>query len=185
MQQLDNLSNHLLIAMPKLNDSWFDGTVTYLCEHDSEGALGIVLNKPLSIGLKDICESLNICCRDNLDRPVIAGGPVNTDQGFILHRQTGHWDSTLSVHHEAHLTSSKDILVALADGRGPNDYRLTLGYAGWGAQQLENELKDNAWLTLEASSELLFDTPADALYQTALAKLGISPEFLSADAGHA
>ena len=185
MQQLNSLKNHLLIAMPQLEDSWFEGTVTYLCEHNEDGAMGLVLNKPLTVTLDDICQQLDIPRLAGIDPAILAGGPVSLEHGFILHRQQGQWDSTLNVDEEAHLTSSKDILKAIAAGDGPKDYRMTLGYAGWDAQQLDEELKQNSWLTVEASPELLFETEAKDLYRNALKKLGISPEFLSSDTGHA
>ncbi|MFC3680590.1 YqgE/AlgH family protein [Bacterioplanoides pacificum] len=185
MQQLNSLKNHLLIAMPQLEDSWFEGTVTYLCEHNEDGAMGMVLNKPLRVSLDDICQQLEIERQAGVDPVILAGGPVSMEHGFILHRQQGNWDSTLNVVEEAHLTSSKDILTAIAAGNGPSDYRMALGYAGWDAQQLDEELKQNAWLTIEASPELLFATDAKDLYRSALKQLGISPEFLSSDAGHA
>jgi putative transcriptional regulator len=185
MQQLQSLKNHLLIAMPQLGDSWFEGTVTYLCEHNEEGAMGLVLNKPLKVSLDDICQQLDIDRLPGIDPAILAGGPVSREHGFILHRQQGQWDSTLNVEEEAHLTSSKDILKAIAAGDGPRNYRMALGYAGWDAQQLDEELKQNSWLTVEASSELLFATQPEDLYRSALNQLGISPEFLSSDAGHA
>lgn len=185
MQQLDSLKNHLLIAMPQLDDSWFEGTVTYLCEHNEEGAMGLVLNKPVKVSLDEICQQLEIERVPGVDPAILAGGPVSLEHGFILHRQQGNWDSTLNINEQTHLTSSKDILKAIAAGEGPKDYRMALGYAGWDAQQLDDELKANSWLTVEASNELLFDTLPKDLYRSALKQLGISPEFLSADAGHA
>lgn len=185
MQQLDSLKNHLLIAMPQLDDSWFEGTVTYLCEHNEEGAMGLVLNKPVKVSLDEICQQLEIERVPGVDPTILAGGPVSLEHGFLLHRQQGNWDSTLNINEQTHLTSSKDILKAIAAGEGPKDYRMALGYAGWDAQQLDDELKSNSWLTVEASNELLFDTLPKDLYRSALKKLGISPEFLSADAGHA
>lgn len=185
MQQLNSLKNHLLIAMPALGDDWFAGSVTYLCEHNDEGAMGIVLNKPLAVTFHDICEQLEIPRMAGVDPQILSGGPVSPEAGFILHRQQGNWGSTLNITEQAHLTSSKDILKAIAGGSGPRDYRLALGYAGWDADQLDEEIRANSWLTLEASGELLFETHPEDLYNAALAKLGISPEFLSSDAGHA
>ena len=117
--------------------------------------------------------------------PVFQGGPVSQEHGFILHKEAGSWSSSLQIASNSHLTSSKDILSAIAAGSGPKHYRLALGYAGWDAQQLDEEIRDNAWLTVEADDDLLFDTPSDELYDKALAKLGVSSEFLSTDAGHA
>jgi putative transcriptional regulator len=185
MEQIKSLKNHLLIAMPQLEDSWFAGTVTYLCEHNHDGAMGIVLNKPMPVMFRDICEQLEISRLPLIDPQIYAGGPVSPENGFILHRQQGNWGSTLNITEQSHLTSSKDILRAIAGGSGPRDYRLSLGYAGWDADQLDAELRDNSWLTVEASGELLFDTPVEDIYDAALSLLGISAEFLSSDAGHA
>ena len=185
MQQLNSLKNHLLIAMPQLEDSWFAGTVTYLCEHNADGAMGIVLNKPLPVTFHEICEQLEITRLAGIDPEIYAGGPVSQEHGFILHRQQGNWGATLNVTEQAHLTSSKDILKAIAAGSGPQDFRLTLGYAGWDAQQLDEEILANSWLTIEATEHLLFEVPHDELYQAALSQLGVSAEFLSSDAGHA
>lgn len=185
MQQIDNLKHHLLIAMPQLNDSWFSGTVTYLCEHNSDGAMGVVLNKPLRINFSDVCDQLEITRLPEINPTVLSGGPVNQENGFILHRDKGDWNATLAVKENIHLTSSKDILEAIAADRGPEDFRMGLGYAGWSAKQLDDELKDNAWLIAEASPELLFNTKSQNLYTAALASLGVSDAILSGDAGRA
>lgn len=185
MQQANDLKHHLLIAMPSLKDSLFESTVIYLCEHNEDGAMGLVLNRKLPVEFYDICEQLQIPYKLSANPIVLDGGPVSPEHGFILHRQTGSWNSTFSVDAEAHLTSSKDILKAIANGTGPQDYIIALGYAGWDKAQLENELSSNAWLTTEANSELLFETPIDELYQAALAKIGVSVEFLSSQTGRA
>lgn len=185
MLQLNNLKHHLLIAMPHLDGSWFGQTVTYICEHNEEGAMGIVLNKPLPIHFSDICDQLEIPRLSNNNPRVFAGGPVSPENGFILHKQQGHWGSTLNVTEQTHLTTSKDILNAIASDTGPQDFRLALGYAGWDSEQLTQELRDNAWLLLEADNDLLFHTEPEQLYQAALARLGISPEFLSSATGNA
>ncbi len=185
MQELNSLKNHLLIAMPQLEDSWFAGTVTYLCEHNTDGAMGLVLNKTLPVHFDEICEQLDIPRVTGIDPDIYAGGPVSPEHGFILHRQQGNWGGTLNVTEQTHLTSSKDILKAIAAGSGPRHFRLALGYAGWDAGQLEAELLANSWLTVEATPELLFDTAPEQIYHAALQLLGVSPEFLSSDAGHA
>lgn len=185
MEQLNSLKNHLLIAMPQLEDSWFAGSVTYLCEHNEDGAMGIVLNKPMPVTFSEICEQLDIPRLPGVDPKILAGGPVSIENGFILHRQQGNWGATLNITEQAHLTSSKDILKAIAAGSGPKDFHLALGYAGWDAEQLDAEIRSNSWLTVEATEQLLFDTPMDELYAAALALLGISAEFLSSDSGHA
>ena len=137
MKQLSSLRNHLLIAMPSLKNSWFEGSVTYLCEHNNEGALGLILNKPSDFTFADVCEQLNIGCREHIAPIMMSGGPVNPEQGFILHREAGDWGATMNITEESHLTSSKDILTAIARGTGPQNYRLGLGYAGWSAGQLD------------------------------------------------
>lgn len=185
MKQISSLKNHLLIAMPQLDDSWFEGTVTYLCEHNEDGAMGLVLNKPLPITLADVCQQLDIERREHVNPVVLSGGPVSIEHGFILHQQPDQWDSTLNIEQDAHLTSSKDILAALAMDQGPSDYHLALGYAGWSAQQLDEELQQNAWLTIEATTELLFHTKTSRLYKAALEQLGISPDRLNTQTGHA
>lgn len=185
MQHINNLKHHLLIAMPQLNDSWFDGAVIYLCEYNDEGAMGLVLNHPLDVPFSDICEQLSLPCLPSVNPPILAGGPVSQEHGFILHRELGQWQSSLSIDPDAHLTSSKDVLEAIAAGSGPRYYRIALGYSGWTAGQLDEELRNNSWLTLEATPELIYETHPDELYAQALAELGVSIEFLSADSGRA
>lgn len=185
MQQIHNLKHHLLIAMPQLKDSWFAGSVVYLCEYSDEGAMGLILNHSLDVSFKEICEQLDLPQLPAVNPDVLAGGPVRQEHGFILHREIGSWKSTLAIDEDVQLTSSKDILQAIAIGSGPRYYRIALGYAGWDKGQLDKELQDNAWLTVAASPELLFETPAAELYTKALAKLGVSIEFLSAEAGNA
>ncbi|WP_221793802.1 YqgE/AlgH family protein [Oceanobacter mangrovi] len=185
MRQLSSLKNQLLIAMPQLQDSWFEGTVTYLCEHDEHGAMGLVLNKPTNIDFAQVCDQLDIFRQPQINPAMLSGGPVSSEQGFILHNQQTDYQATLTVSPIARLTSSKDILVAIGKGEGPLAYRLALGYAGWSAGQLDEEILANSWLNVEADEELLFHTPTDQLYQTALARLGVSAAMLSDQAGHA
>lgn len=185
MQQIHNLKHHLLIAMPQLNDSWFEGAVIYLCEYNDEGAMGLALNQVLDVEFSDICQQLSLPCMASVQPAILSGGPVSQEHGFILHRQLGDWQSSMSIAADAHLTSSKDILEAIAVGEGPQHYRIALGYSGWSAGQLDEELRSNSWLTLEATPELIYETAAEDLYAQALAKLGVSPEFLSAQSGRA
>ena len=180
-----SLKNKLLIAMPQLKDSWFDHTVTYICDHNAEGAMGLVLNKESGMDLNEVLEQLDIETTWPANSSVLEGGPVSPEHGFILHTQQGDWDSTLSVSDTIHVTTSKDILLALANNSTDMKNKVALGYAGWDAGQLEQELLDNAWLTIDASERLLFDVPNAEIYQQALATLGIDETFLSADAGHA
>ena len=185
MQQSNDLKHHLLIAMPSLKDPSFEGTVIYLCEHNKDGAMGLVINRKLPVDFHDICEQLEIPYVLDANPEVLEGGPVSPENGFILHRQAGTWNSTYSIAEDSHLTSSKDILIAIANGTGPQDYIIALGYAGWDHEQLQEELSSNAWLTTEATAQLLFETPAEELYQAALAKLGVNVGFLSSQSGRA
>lgn len=180
-----SLKHHFLIAMPALKDSSFEHSVTYICSHDDEGAMGIVINQPTELDLSEVLEQLDIEGAHGHDRIVLLGGPVHQDHGFILHKDKGDWRSTLSVTDNIHVSTSKDILTSLAQGTGPSDYKVALGYAGWSAGQLEQELIDNSWITVEASEDIIFNTPEDQMYQAALKLLGIDEGFLSADAGHA
>jgi putative transcriptional regulator len=185
MEQLHSLRNHLLIAMPQLRESWFEGTVTYLCEHNDEGAMGLVLNKELPLGFAEVCEQLEIPLLAGVNPTVLNGGPVSPEQGFILHQEQGNWNATLNITEQTHLSSSSDVLRAIAAASGPRHFRLALGYAGWSAGQLEQELLDNAWLTVPADTELLFQTPVEHLYQAALGRLGVKADYLSNLSGHA
>ncbi|MEC8443894.1 MAG: YqgE/AlgH family protein [Pseudomonadota bacterium] len=185
METLNSLKNHLLIAMPSLEGDFFGGSITYLCEHNAEGAMGLVLNKPSDFSFAEICDQLNIARREHITPLIMTGGPVGPDQGFVLHQESGNWGATMHIDESAHLTSSRDILQAIAQGTGPQNYVLGLGYAGWSAGQLDQELRDNSWLTLEATPDLLFNLDHRDVYQVALSKLGVSAEFLSSEAGHA
>lgn len=180
-----SLKHHFLIAMPALKDSSFDHSVTYICSHDGNGAMGIVLNNPTDLNLSEVLEQLEIDGAHGHDHPVLLGGPVHQDHGFILHQDKGDWRSTLSVTDQIHVSTSKDILTSLAQGTGPHKYKVALGYAGWDAGQLEQELLDNSWLTVEANNDIIFNTPEKQIYQAALKLLGIDETFLSSDAGHA
>lgn len=180
-----SLRNHLLIAMPGLNDPNFAHSVTYLCEHDEHGALGIVINAPLSVTWGELLSQMELPPGPRGEEPVVLGGPVQPDHGFVLHGAWGEWQSTLAITPEVHLTTSVDILTALAHGTGPRDCLVALGYAGWGAGQLEQELADNAWLTCEATPDILFRLPFEQRLDASLKLLGIDPGMLSSQAGHA
>ena len=183
------LTGHFLIAMPALADPNFAQTVTYLSEHNANGALGLVINRPLKLTLAQLMEHLDIDV--SLTPPKLAntsvhyGGPVQPDQGFVLHSPVGDWGATLRVNDQIGITTSRDILQALAVGKGPTHWRVTLGYSGWAAGQLEQELVDNAWLSSPADFRILFDTPHDQCWSAAAALLGINLALLSSDAGHA
>jgi putative transcriptional regulator len=186
MPQLD-LSNHFLIAMPAMADPFFAKSLTYVCEHNEQGALGIVVNRPISLTLKELFNQIEVPLHsDELQNvPVHFGGPVQTDRGFVLHEPMGAWQSTLSINGKVGLTTSKDILEAVGEGQGPHNLLITLGYAGWSQGQLEEELAQNAWLTVVASERILFDLPAEERLPAALALLGVDYATLSEDAGHA
>jgi putative transcriptional regulator len=191
-----DLTNQFLIAMPGMRDENFAGTVVYLCEHTERGALGLVINKPIDIKLKNLFEKVELKLdhrRELAEQPVYFGGPVQTERGFVLHDGAGAggspYNSTLSVPGGLDMTTSKDVLEALADGAGPKRVLVTLGYAGWQAGQLEDEIGRNGWLTVGADAEriqaVIFDTPVPQRYDRALSLLGIDPRMLSAEAGHA
>ena len=189
-----NLTNQFLIAMPGMADETFAGTVVYLCEHTDKGALGLVINKPIDIKLRNLFEkvelSLDHSSRAELaEQPVYFGGPVQTERGFVLHDKPGddsiHYNSTLSVPGGLAMTTSKDVLEALAEGGGPSRVLITLGYSGWQAGQLEDELGRNGWLTVDADPAVIFDTPIEQRYDRALSLLGFDPRMLSQEAGHA
>jgi putative transcriptional regulator len=186
-----DLTNQFLIAMPGMGDDTFKGSVVYLCEHTERGALGLVINKPIDITLKNLFEKVELPLdRDELAaQPVFFGGPVQTERGFVLHeRQTGAdspYTSTMSVPGGLDMTTSKDVLEALSAGAGPSRVLVTLGCSGWSAGQLEDELGRNGWLTVGADPVVIFDTPISQRYDRALQLLGVDPRMLSQEAGHA
>jgi putative transcriptional regulator len=181
------LTNQFLIAMPAMDDPNFAQSVTLVCEHNDQGALGIVINKALPMNLAEVFGQLGLDSEQSrvARQPVLRGGPVQTDRGFVLHTPQGHWESSLPFSERVHLTTSRDILDALARGEGPDNAVVALGYAGWGAGQLEDEMAQNAWLTVPVDERLLFDTPLDERWQAACRLLGVDLLHLSSDAGHA
>jgi putative transcriptional regulator len=182
-----NLTNHFLIAMPNMADPNFAKTLTFICEHNEQGALGVVVNRPIDMTLGALFQRLDLQLEipGLAEAPVYFGGPVQTDRGFVLHTPVGGWSSSLPVRNDVALTTSKDILEAVAAGTGPTKLMLALGYAGWSAGQLEHELAQNAWLTVEAQSAILFDLPPDARLPAAMELLGINFATLQDEAGHA
>ena len=181
------LTNHFLIAMPALEDPNFFHTVTYICEHNTEGALGLVINRPLDMRLTEVLQHMKLqnTSPDAGQKAIHLGGPVQQNRGFVLHNPLGDWEATLKVTDRIGITSSNDILKALASESGPETYLVALGYAGWGAGQLEQELADNAWLNGPADPEILFNTADDERWNAAAASLGIDLDLLSSDTGHA
>ncbi len=182
-----SLANQFLIAMPSLADPNFSRTVTLLCEHTDEGALGVVINRALGMTLGDVFEQLDIDPQKarNSDVTVYQGGPVQVEHGFVLHEPLGNWESTLPVSDTLGLSTSQDILRAIAEDRGPDNWLVTLGYAGWGPGQLEQELGDNAWLNGPADNNIVFRVPEEQRWQAAATKLGVDLSTLSGDTGHA
>ena len=187
MNAVSDLSNHFLIAMPALEDVNFYRTVTYICEHNEQGAMGIVINRPLDISLGDILEQMDITTSssDTSKQSVFAGGPVQTERGFVLHTPDGDWESTLKITPEISITTSRDILEAIADDKGPQQSLVALGYAGWGEGQLEEEMSANAWLSGPADSQIIFKLPSEEKWQAAAQILGVDMNLMSGDAGHA
>ena len=186
-----NLTNQFLIAMPGMAGDTFAGTVIYMCEHTDKGALGLVINKPIDIKLKNLFEKVELTLeRDDLaEEPVYFGGPVQTERGFVLHERLdsdgGHYNSSLKIPGGLEMTTSKDVLEALSNGVGPRRVLGTLGYSGWGAGQLEEEMVRNSWINVSAAPEIIFDTPVEQRYDKALSLLGIDARMLSQEAGHA
>ncbi len=192
-----NLTNHFLIAMPSLSDELFRRSVVFMCEHSERGALGLVINKPSDILLPRLFEKVDLPLgrEDLMNLPVFQGGPVQTERGFVLHEAIDRGDgevdgesvyaSTLSIPGGLEMTTSKDVLEAMASGAGPRKVFVTLGYASWGEGQLESEITENSWLTVEADPQLIFDAPVEERYDRAMALLGLQPWMLSPDAGHA
>ena len=216
---LTNLTHHFLIAMPGLEDAIFSKSVVYLCEHSERGALGLVINKPSDLSMRNLFDKVELSLQreDLATQPVLRGGPVHTERGFVLHEPmsgvpTGQdtpqaesnepptseantqdsvqetemaYASTLRIPGGLEMTTSKDVLEALASGAGPKRVLISLGYAAWGQGQLESEIAENSWLTVDADARIIFDTPIEQRYEQAMALLGLQPWMLSSDAGHA
>jgi putative transcriptional regulator len=184
---VDSLANQLLVAMPSLTESNFAQTVVLICEHTERAALGIVLNKPLGMKLGDVMAQMKLEPQ-NIgigEQAVLRGGPVHVDRGFVLHRPGGAWDSTHRISEQVQVTTSRDVLAAMAQGTGPNDAFVALGYAGWEAGQLEREMLDNAWLTLPMDERIVFELPFEDRWHAAWQLLGVDSSRVSFTAGHA
>lgn len=182
------MTNQFLIAMPAMADENFSQTVTFICEHNPQGALGIIINRPLEMRMADVFRQLKLPTTQEplSSQPVLQGGPVQTDRGFVVHRPAlREWDSTLRVSDHIHVTTSRDILNAMARGEGPAEAFVALGYAGWEAGQLENEMVQNAWLSVAAEPRVLFDIPFEQRWHAAGRLLGVDLATLSPHAGHA
>lgn len=186
MSSLD-LTNQFLIAMPTLEDPNFTRTVTYVCAHNQEGAMGIVINRPLNIELGEVLAQMQLESDDPHvnARQVFQGGPVHRDRGFIIHRPARDWGSTIRVTDEIAISTSREILAAISQGAGPDEVLIALGYAGWGAGQLEREMAQNAWLSGPANLDIIFHAPPEQRWERAAADMGIDVARLSTDVGHA
>jgi putative transcriptional regulator len=184
---LNSLANNLLVAMPSMADGHFAQSVTLVCEHSDKGALGIVLNKPLEMKLGDVLAQMKLEAvqPNTAQQPVLRGGPVHTDRGFVLHRPGGAWDSTHKISDQVQVTTSRDVLAAIARGEGPRDAFIALGYAGWEPGQLEQEILDNAWLSLPVNEQLIYGVPFEQRWQAAWQMLGVHSSRVSLVAGHA
>lgn len=176
--------DHFLIAMPKMQDPNFEGTVTYICDHNEHGAMGIVINRPMDMLLGEILAQLDFGGEKN-EELVYAGGPVQMERGFVLHPPESEWQSSLKISERISLTTSRDILEALAIEQGPSEHLVALGYAGWGAGQLEQEIVENCWLTCPSDERILFSVPFEKKFDAAISLLGFDPNQLSDQTGHA
>jgi putative transcriptional regulator len=188
MDLKDSLSNQLLIAMPGMADPNFSTTVTLICEHNSEGALGIIINRPMVMNLRGLFAQLDLKGSDDAlaSHPVLIGGPVASERGFVLHNPgSATYESTVNVSPEIQLTLSRDVIDAMASGSGPEKSLVALGYAGWDAGQLEEEMLNNAWLTVPASADVIFDVPFADRWSVAAKSIGIDINKMSPDVGHA
>lgn len=185
-----NLANHFLIAMPSIQDPIFGGTVVYVCEHNDKGVLGVVINKPTDMTMETLFDRVDLKLAEGLratvvDEPIMFGGPVQDDRGFVLHSPGGRYSSSLNVTDDVAFTTSIDVLEAVASGGGPARMLVSIGYAGWSPGQLEEELSRNGWLTVGADARVLFDLPFEERYNAAIKLLGIDPFMLATEAGHA
>lgn len=187
MAESSRLTNHFLIAMPSLADPNFFHTVTYICDHNEQGAMGLVINRPLGIDLGELLPHLQIESDNPMLTavPIYQGGPVQSDRGFVLHQPLGEWQASLEITDDIALTMSQDIIETIAQGEGPARYLIALGYAGWGAGQLEQEIVENAWLSGPADVDILFDKDAGDRWSASAALLGVELSLLSTDVGHA
>jgi len=186
-----NLANHFLIAMPSMQDPMFGGSVVYLCEHNERGAMGVIINKPTEMTIETLLDRIDIKLdltpdlNQDTKKLVMFGGPVQDDRGFVLHAPVAEFTSTLKISEQVAFTTSRDVLEAVARGRGPKNILVSVGYAGWGAGQLEDEIISNGWLTVPADPAILFDLPIELRLTAAIKLLGFDPMMLSGQAGHA
>jgi putative transcriptional regulator len=181
-----SLVDHFLIAMPQLQDSWFAHSLVYIWRHSDEGALGLVVNSPIDMQMEEIFEQLGVACLNDASarQIVLSGGPVETQKGFVLHDDAPRWPSSVAITDTLSLTTSRDILNDIASGKGPQHFLLALGCAGWAPGQLEQEIKDNAWITCPARQDIIFSTDHKRKPELAAATLGFSLSQLTTDVGY-
>lgn len=181
------LTDHFLMAMPGLLDPNFFQTVTYIFSHNNQGAMGLVINRPLGLDLGEVLVQMDLPCNiaEVRNIPVYDGGPVQTERGFVIHSPDSKWQSSIRISDEIQVSTSKDIMEALAAGTGPEKLLIALGYAGWGAGQLEREIMENAWLSVPSVTDIIFDAPFDQRWESAVALLGIKMQDISHQIGHA
>ncbi len=185
---MTSFANHLLIAMPAMQDPAFARTVIYICEHSDEGAMGVVINAPIDMNLKEMVEQAapgSDVSDAKGSQIIVKGGPVSPDRGFILHYPHGEWEGSMRLNDDFTVTTSKDIVACIGNENGPQKQVIALGYAGWSAGQLDEELTENAWLIVPATHELVFDTPLHDRWNQSIKALGIEPWQLTEQAGHA
>lgn len=185
--QVTNLTNHFIIAMPNLMDDNFNQTVTYICEHNDNGCFGLVINRKIDVTFDEVIQQMKIPASESTshDTPIYHGGPVQQERGFILHQTAGEWDSSLKINDKMALTTSRDILEAIAHNEGPEQAIIALGYAGWSPGQLEQEIANNVWLNCPAEDQIIFNIATEKRWQAAADLLGVDLKLLSSDAGHA
>jgi len=181
-----DLSNQFIIAMPGLLDPHFQKTVTYICQHDDKGSLGVTINRPIDFTFTELAKQMEIeiTVPEASDIQIYAGGPVGTNQGFVLHSSEKAWQYSLVINKEFTLSSSRDVVQAIARGEGPEYYLVALGYSGWGAGQIENEILQNSWLNTPADKQIMFDLNYDKRWEAAALSLGIDIHLISNQAGH-
>ncbi len=188
MKQLPSLEHNFLIAMPSLDDSWFEKTVIYMVEDNEHGSMGLVINLPHSLTVEDLLTHFDFPPHPDsnfLEDPVLRGGPVDMERGFILHHPAHDWKSSMALPDDLAMTVSDDFIEALSHNQTPKQFQVCLGFAGWTPGQLAQELQSNSWLTIPYNQSLLFETPIEDKWEVALNTLGISPEFLTLEAGNA
>ena len=187
MSPTTSLAEQFLIAMPGMQDPHFARTLSLICQHDAQGAMGLVLNRPSEYGLGELFDQLDLACDNRALRalPVLSGGPVQAERGFILHTGGRSWDSSMALSNGLTVTTSRDILQAMAAGDGPDRFQVLLGYSGWSAGQLEAEIAENAWLNAPVDQEIIFNTPIEGRWQAAAQLLGVDLSLISGQAGRA